>query len=80
MGGKLCVVLNKLALVANWDCANDNVHDQTLHPLEMRHRVWDGFEAHLGYTMAAFNILARWDGLQPDDHGRIHLSIARFTI
>ena len=46
----------------------------------MRHRVWAGFEAHLAYTMAAFNILAQWDGLQPDPQGRVHLSIAQFTL
>ena len=134
VGGKLCVVLNKLGLVADWDCANGNVHDQTFHPLlahydgqmiiladtgfhrakgdpanvkicrrgqwnarmivetvfsmmsvvwhtkEMRHRVWDGFEAHLAYTVAAFNILAQWNGLQPDHLGRVRLSIARFTL
>ena len=134
VGGKLCVVLNKLGLVADWDCANSNVHDQAFQPLlacydgqmiiladtgfhrakgdpanvkicrrgqwnvrmivetvfsmmsvvwrtkEMRHRVWDGFEAHLAYTMAAFNIIAQWNGLQPDDQGRTHLSIAQFTL
>ena len=31
----------------------------------MRHRAWEGFEAHLA-TLAAFNILAQWHGLQPD--------------
>ena len=47
---------------------------------EMRHRVWEGFSAHLAYTVAAFNILAQWNGLEPDANGRIHRSIARFTL
>ena len=134
VGGKLCVVLNKLGLVADWDCNTANVHDQTFHPLlarydgqmiiladtgfhrakgdpanvkicrrgqwnvrmivetvfsmmsvvwhtkVMRHRAWNGFEAHLAYTIAAFNILVQWNGLQPDPQGRIHLSIAQFTL
>jgi hypothetical protein len=32
-GGKLCVVLNKLSLVTDWDCDIANVHDGTLQPL-----------------------------------------------
>ena len=44
------------------------------HIKEMCQRVWDGFEAHLAYTMAAFNILAQWNGLPPDAHGRVHIS------
>ena len=47
---------------------------------EMRHRTWAGFEAHLCYIVAAFNILVQWNGLQPDENGRIHRSIARFTL
>lgn len=44
------------------------------------HRVWSYFQARLGYTMALFNVLAQWDGLQPDEHGRVHLSIAPFSL
>ena len=47
---------------------------------EMRHLTWAGFEAHLCYTVAAFNILVQWDGLQPDENGRLHRSIAHFTL
>ncbi len=46
----------------------------------MRHRIWEGFEAHLAYTVAAFNILVQWNGLEPDAQGRIHRSIAHFTL
>ena len=44
-----------------------------------RHRAWAGFAAHLAYAMAGFNILAQWNGLEPDAQGRVHLSIAQFT-
>ena len=47
---------------------------------EMRHHTWKGFEAHLSYLMAAFNILTQWHGLEPDDNGRIHRSIAHCTL
>jgi hypothetical protein len=30
--------------------------------------------------MAAFNILVQWDGLQPDEKGYVHLSIAQFSL
>ena len=33
VGGTLCVALNNLGLVADWDCATGNVHDQTFQPL-----------------------------------------------
>ncbi len=46
----------------------------------MHHRAWDGFEARLAYTVAAFNILVKWNGLQPYDHGRTPLSITKFTL
>ena len=46
----------------------------------MRHITWSGFEAHLGYLVAAFNILVQWNGLEPDENGRIHRSIAHFTL
>ena len=46
----------------------------------MRHRAWDGFEANLAYTITAFDILTRWNGLEPDPQGRTHRSIAHFTL
>ena len=45
-----------------------------------RHRAWEGFEAHLAYAMAGFNILAQWNGLEPDAQERVHLSIAQSTL
>ena len=46
---------------------------------ERRHRVWAGFEAHMAYAVAGFNILAQWHGLEPDAQVRVHLSVAQFT-
>ena len=46
----------------------------------MRHRVWEAFEAHLGYAMALFNVLVEWDGFVPDAAGFIPLSIAEFSL
>ena len=50
------------------------------HFKKMAHRVWDYFEARLAWTMAAFNVLVQWHGLQPDDDGFVHLSIAEFSL
>jgi hypothetical protein len=50
------------------------------HFKKVAHRVWDYFQSRLAFTMAAFNLLVQWHGLQPDEHGRIHLSIAEFSL
>jgi hypothetical protein len=50
------------------------------HFKKVMHRVWDYFQARLGFTMAAFNLLVQWDGLKPDEDGHVHLSIARFSL
>jgi hypothetical protein len=47
---------------------------------KLSHRVWIYFQARLAYTMALFNVLAQWHGLLPDAAGRVHLSIAHFTL
>jgi hypothetical protein len=46
----------------------------------MAHRGWEYFQAHLAFAMAAFNMLVQWDGLQPDENGFVHLSIAEFSL
>jgi hypothetical protein len=38
------------------------------------------FRARLAFTMSAFNILAQWHGLQPDENGFVRLSIAEFSL
>jgi len=50
------------------------------HFKKVGHRVWDYFVARLAFTLAAFNLLVQWDGLPVDEHGRTHLSIARFSL
>jgi len=50
------------------------------HFKHLAHRSWDNFKARLAFTMAAFNLLVQWRGLQPDQHGCLHLSIAEFSL
>jgi hypothetical protein len=50
------------------------------HFKKVGHRVWKYFQAHLAFTMAMFNLLVQWHGLQPDETGFIHLSIAEFSL
>jgi hypothetical protein len=50
------------------------------HFKKVGHRVWEYFRARLAFTMSAFNILAQWHGLQPDENGFVRLSIAEFSL
>jgi len=50
------------------------------HFKKVGHRAWRYFQARLAFTMAAFNILVQWHGLQPDEDGFVHLSIAEFGL
>jgi hypothetical protein len=50
------------------------------HFKRLSHRVWDYFHSRLGYTLALFNLLVQWHGLQPDEDGFVHLSIAEFSL
>jgi hypothetical protein len=50
------------------------------HCKKMRHRVWEQLTAHLGFLVAMFNILTNWRGLMVDATGRIHLSLAEFSL
>ena len=50
------------------------------HVKKVGHRVWDYFRSRLAYLMAAFNALAQWNGLEPDEQGVVRLSIAQFTL
>lgn len=135
VGGKLCLLLNHLGLVVDWDCDTANVYDGSAfqhlvdevagkmvvfaddgfekvdwHPPHLRicqrgewnvrmiietvlsmltlvchfkkvmHRVWEYFKSRVGYTMALFNLLVAWHGLQPDETGFVELSIAEFSL
>ena len=44
------------------------------------HRLWAGFQAHLAFALVAFNLLADWEGLREDEHGRTHLTLAEFSL
>lgn len=50
------------------------------HFKKVAHRVWEHFQARLGFTMAALNILAQWNGLQPDADGLVRLPIVEFSL
>jgi hypothetical protein len=42
--------------------------------------VWEYFQTRLAFTVEAFNILAQWYGLQPDENGFVPLAIAEFSL
>lgn len=50
------------------------------HYKKTTQRKWDYFLAKMAFTMAAFNILAKWHGLNPDENGFVKLSIADFVL
>ena len=50
------------------------------HFKKAMHRGWAYFQAHLAFTMAAFNVLVQWHGLQPNASGFVPLSIAEFSL
>ena len=50
------------------------------HFKKVSHRVWSYFKTRLAYTMALFNLLATWHGLEPDETGFVRLSIAEFSL
>ena len=50
------------------------------HFKKVMHRVWTYFHARLAFTMAAFNVLVQWHGLQPYASGFVPLSIAGFNL
>lgn len=50
------------------------------HFKKVGHRVWSYFKSRVGWTMALFNILVQWNGIEPDDTGFVHPSIANFSL
>jgi len=50
------------------------------HFKKVGHRVWSYFKSRVGWTMALFNILTEWNGLEPDEDGFVQLSIAAFSL
>jgi hypothetical protein len=50
------------------------------HFKKVMHRVWAYFLSRLAYTMAMFNLLVQWDGIQVDESGCVHFSLAPFSL
>ncbi len=50
------------------------------HFKKVLHRTWPAFQARLAFTLALFNLLVQWHGLQPDATGLIRLSLAEFSL
>jgi hypothetical protein len=50
------------------------------HLKKVLHRTGAAFQARLAFTLATFNLLVQWHGLQPDAHGMIRLSLAEFSL
>jgi hypothetical protein len=50
------------------------------HFKKVMHRVGDYFKSRVGYTMALFNLLMEWHGLEPDETGFVELPIAKFSL
>lgn len=46
----------------------------------LRQRVWAYFEMRLAFTVALFNLLQQWNGLNFDENGTSHLSLAEFSL
>src|SRR5215472_10627774 len=50
------------------------------HFKKVMHRGWAYFHARLAFTMAVFNLLVQWHGLQPTASGFVPLSIAELSL
>lgn len=50
------------------------------HFKKVMHRKWAYLKSRLAYTMAMFNILVQWDGIQVDEDGCVHFSLAPFSL
>jgi hypothetical protein len=50
------------------------------HLKQVLHRTWAALQARLAFTLATFNLLVQWHGLNPDPQGMIRLSLAEFSL
>jgi hypothetical protein len=50
------------------------------HLKKLAHHQADYFRARLAFVLSAFNPLVQWHGLQPDQNGRVQLSIKDFSL
>ena len=75
----------KICLRGEW---NDRMLIETIFSLlsqvcklkHLRQRVWAYFEMRLAYTVALFNLLQQWNGLNFDENGVSHLRLAEFSL
>jgi hypothetical protein len=50
------------------------------HLKKVAHQQADYFRARMAFILSAFNVLVQWPGLNPDEQGMVHLSIAEFSL
>jgi hypothetical protein len=50
------------------------------HFKKVMHRKWAYLKSRLAFTMAMFNLLVQWDGIQVDEFGCVHFSLAPFSL
>jgi len=50
------------------------------HTKKAAHRAWRYVTMRLAFTVALFNVVVYWDGLPLDEDGRVHRSIAQFSL
>ena len=50
------------------------------HLKTVAHQQADDFRARMAFVLSAFNLLVQWHGLNPDQGGMVHLSIAEFSL
>jgi len=50
------------------------------HFKKVMHRKWPYLKSRLAFTMAMFNLLVTWEGIQVDEAGCVHFSLAPFSL
>ena len=50
------------------------------HFKKVMHRKWAYLKSRLAFTIAMFNLLVQWDGIQVDEFGCVHFSLAPFSL
>jgi hypothetical protein len=50
------------------------------HVKQVMHRGWGYVQAQLAFTIAVFNVLVQWHGVQPHASGFVPLSIAELSL
>ena len=50
------------------------------HLKQVAPRTWAALQTRLAFTLATFNLLVQWYGLNPDAPGFFHLSLSEFSL